>query len=95
MGYYFGLIHRVAKQVSNLHFIGKKILGGSLKHFHIPFAINFPDIAQVLTYQKHSFRGVIAKIGYLRPILTSRAHVWLIFMGYAIEIVPLGILEGF
>ena len=37
----------------------------------IPFAINFQDIAQVLTYQKHSFRGVIAKIGYLRPILAT------------------------
>ena len=35
------------------------------KHFHIPFAINFPNIAQVLTYQKHSFRGVLDKIGHL------------------------------
>ena len=42
-----------------------------------------------------NFRGLIAKIGHLRPILASRNHLWLIFMDYAIGIVPKGMLEGF
>ena len=65
----------------------KSILERLLKYFYIPFAINFVDIAQVLTYQKHSFRGVIAKIGYFRPILAARVYLWPIFMEYAIRIV--------
>ena len=52
----------------------KSILERLLKHFYIPFATNFPDIAQVSTYEIHSFRGLIAKIGYLRPVLASRTH---------------------
>ena len=35
-----------------------------------------------------NFRGLIAKIGHLRPILTSRTHQWPIFMDYAMGIVP-------
>ena len=65
----------------------KSILERILKYFYIPFAINFLDIAQVLTYEKHSFRGVIAKIGYLRPILAARTNLWPIFMDYVIRIV--------
>ena len=38
--------------------------------------------------KKVNFRGLIAKIGYLRHILTSRTHLWPIFMGYVIGIVP-------
>ena len=38
---------------------------------------------------------LIAKIGYLRPILASRAYLWPIFLEYAIGIVPQGMLEGF
>ena len=38
--------------------------------------------------KKVNFRGLIAKIGYLRPILTSTTHLWPIFMDYAIGIVP-------
>ena len=34
---------------------------------------------------------LIAKIGYLRPILASRAYLWPIFLEYAIGIVPQGI----
>ena len=58
-----------------------------LKHFYVPFATNFPDIAQFLTDEIHSFRGVIAKIGYLRSILASRSHLWPIFMEYAMRLV--------
>ena len=38
---------------------------------------------------------LIAKIGYLRPILASRAYVWPIFLEYVIGIVTQGMLEGF
>ena len=37
--------------------------------------------------KKDNFRGLTAKIGYLRPILTSRDHLWPIFMDYVIGIV--------
>ena len=73
----------------------RSILERLLKHFHIPFAINFPNIVQVLTYQKHSFRGVIAKIGYMRPISAARNHLRPIFMEYVMRIVPYGMLKGF
>ena len=42
-----------------------------------------------------NFRGLIAKIGCLRPILTSRPHQRPIFMDYGMGIVPYGLLEGF
>ena len=38
--------------------------------------------------KKANFRGLIAKIGYLRPILTSRTHIWPLFMDYVMGIVP-------
>ena len=38
---------------------------------------------------------LIDKIGYLSPILASRAYLWPIFLEYAIGIVPKGMLEGF
>ena len=34
-----------------------------------------------------NFRGLIAKIGYYRPILASRTNLWTIFMEYAMGIV--------
>ena len=40
-------------------------------------------------------KELIAKIGYMRPILGSRAYLWPIFLEYAIGIVPQGMLEGF
>ena len=38
--------------------------------------------------KKANFRGLIAKICHLRPILASRTHPCYMFMNYAIEIVP-------
>ena len=38
--------------------------------------------------QNQAFRGLIAKIGYLRTFLASRTHLWPIFMNYAMGIVP-------
>ena len=65
----------------------KSILERLLKYFYIHFALNYLDIAQILTYQKHCFRGVIAKIGYLRPVLAARTNLCPIFMEYVIGIV--------
>ena len=42
-----------------------------------------------------NFRGLIPKIGYFRPILTSRTQLWPIFRDYAMGVVPQGMLEGF
>ena len=42
-----------------------------------------------------NFRGLIAKIDRLRPILTSRLHQRPIFRDYGMGIVPYGMLEGF
>ena len=45
--------------------------------------------------KKANFRGLTAKIDYLRPIFTSRTHLWTIFMDYAMETVAFVILKGF
>ena len=45
--------------------------------------------------KKAIFRGLIPKIGYLRPILTSRTQLWPIFKEYAMGFVPQGMIEGF
>ena len=66
-------------------------------------------ITGFLVVRKFDFRGIkgqldvknvnfwtgIAKIGYLMPILTSRTHIWPIFLNCATGFVPLGILEEF
>ena len=36
--------------------------------------------------KKVNFRGLIAKIGYSRAILTFRTHLWPIFMDYVIRV---------
>ena len=41
-----------------------------------------------LDVKKVNLRGVIAKIGYLRSILTIRSYLWPIFMDCATIIVP-------
>ena len=38
--------------------------------------------------KKANFRGLIAKIGHYRPILTTRTQLGSIFMEYVIGIVP-------
>ena len=38
--------------------------------------------------KKANFRGLIARIGHYRPILTTRTQLGSIFMEYAIKIVP-------
>ena len=44
--------------------------------------------------KKANFRGLIAKIGYLKPNLFFTTHLWYIFMNYTVGIVPRGMFEG-
>ena len=73
----------------------QKYTGKTFKAFFIPFATYFPDIAQDLAHEIHSFRGVIAKIDYLRHIYASRTHPWPILIEYVMGIVSYSVLEGF
>ena len=57
--------------------------------------LEFRGLKRQYDVKKVNFRGLIAKIGHYRPILATRTHLWPIFMEYAMEIVPQGILEGF
>ena len=57
--------------------------------------IDFRGLIGQFDVKMANFRGLIAKIGHLRPILISRTHQRPIFMDYDIGIVPYGMLEGF
>ena len=57
--------------------------------------LDFRGLKGQFDVKKANFRGLIAKIGHLRPILASRTNLWPIFMDYAMEIVPKGMLEVF
>ena len=50
--------------------------------------LDFGGLEGQFDVKKVNFRGLIPKIGYLRPILTSRTQLWPIFKDCAIEIVP-------
>ena len=65
----------------------RSILERLLQHFYILFATNFPDIAHDLVYKIHTFKEVIARIEYLRPIYASRTQPWPIFIEYVMGIV--------
>ena len=45
--------------------------------------------------KKANFRGLTTKIDCLRLILTSKTHLWPIFMDYAMETMAFVILKGF
>ena len=57
--------------------------------------INFRGLKGQFDVKKANFRGLISKIGYLMPILTSVTHPWPIIMVSTMRIVSQGILEGF
>ena len=57
--------------------------------------LGFRGLKGQFDVKKANFRGLIAKIGHLRPIFASRTHLWPIFMDYVMGNVPKGILEGF
>ena len=59
------------------------ILGGILELRKL----NFRGLKGLFDVKKANLRRVIAKNGYLRPIITSRTHVRSIFMEYVIRIV--------
>ena len=50
--------------------------------------LDFRGLEGHFDVKKANFRGLITKIGYLRPILTSRTNQWPILREYVIEIVP-------
>ena len=72
MAHYHGFCYRI---------FALRYTGGILELKKLDFRglICQSDVRKVI------FRGVIAKIGYLRPILTSRTHFWPIFKDYAME----------
>ena len=57
--------------------------------------LNFRGLNGQFDVKKDTFRGLIAKIDYLRPILASRTHVRSLFMEYAVGVVPYGMFERF
>ena len=61
-----------------------RFVGGILEHRKL----DFRGLKGQFDVKKANFRGLIAKIGHLRPILASRTHLWPIFMDYAMGIVP-------
>ena len=46
--------------------------------------LGFRGLKGQFDVKKANFRELTAKIGYLRPILTSTDHLWPIFMDYVI-----------
>ena len=50
--------------------------------------LDFKGIKGQFNVKKANFRGLIAKIDYLRPILASKNHLQPIFMDYVTRIVP-------
>ena len=50
--------------------------------------LNFGGLKGQFDVKKANFRGLIAKTGHYRPILTTRTQLGSIFMEYAIGIVP-------
>ena len=49
--------------------------------------LDFRGLKGPFDVKKANFRGLIAKIGHLGPILSSRIHIWPIFMNYVMRIV--------
>ena len=62
---------------------GIRYVGGILQ----PRKLGFRGFKGQFDVKKANFRGLTAQIGYLRPILTSRDHLWPILMDYVIGIV--------
>ena len=50
--------------------------------------LDFRGLKGQFDVKKANFRGLIAKIGHLRPILASRTYLWPIFTDYVIGNVP-------
>ena len=74
MAHFHGLCHRNCAQ---------RYVGGILELRKL----DFRGLKGQFDVKKANFRGLIAKIGHLRPILASRTYLWPIFMDYAMGIV--------
>ena len=74
MAYFLGICHRNCdrRYVGEVLEFRKLDFRGLIGQFDVKMA---------------NFRGLIAEIDHLRPILTSRIHQWPIFMEYAMRIV--------
>ena len=57
--------------------------------------LDFRSLKCQFDVKKANFRGLTAKIGYLKPILKFRTHLWPIFMDCAKGTVGFVILKGF
>ena len=57
--------------------------------------LDFGGLKGQFDVKNANFMGLIPKIGYLRPILTSRTQFWPILKDYSMGGVPYGMLEGF
>ena len=75
MAYFHGLCHEYCA----LRYIGRVLE---------LIKLGFRGLKGQFDVKKTNFRGPIAKIGHLRPILGSRTHIWPIFMDCAMGIVP-------
>ena len=75
MAHFHGLCHRNCTQ---------RYVGGILELRKL----DFRGLKGQFDVKKANFRGLIAKIGHLRPILVSRTHLWPIFKDYAMGNVP-------
>ena len=61
-----------------------RYVGGILKLIKL----DFRGFKGQFDVKKANFRGLIAKIGYLRPILASRTHIWPILLKYVMGVLP-------
>ena len=50
--------------------------------------LDFKGLKGQLDLKRASFRRLIPKFGHYWPILATRTHLWHIFMGYAMGILP-------
>ena len=50
--------------------------------------LDFKGLKGQLDLKRDSLRRLIPKFGHYWPILATRTHLWHIFMGYAMGIVP-------
>ena len=60
-----------------------RYVGGIL----VVIKLDFRGLKGQFDVKYSNFWGLVAKIGYLRPTLTFRTHLWHIFMDYVVGIV--------
>ena len=71
--------HRIRHMKCDLKYVGEDL---ELRK------LGFRGLQGQFGVKKANFRGLIAKIGHLKPILASGTHLWYIFINSIIGIVP-------